>query len=134
MLTRRRRDVLECIRPRKTGRAVAHVGLCLIAAIMGLTHTPAVARDFRAADIQAHDYPTVQAIEFMARLITERSGNRHKVTLFHSRQLGEEMETIEQTRIGAIDINRVNIAPLATIAPNLHILGLPFLFRTERPQ
>lgn len=97
----------------------------------GLIWSPALARDFRAADIQASDYPTVQAIEHMARLIRERTGGRHGVTVFHSRQLGEESETIEQTRIGAIDINRINVAPLAILAPDLRLFGLPFLFRSE---
>jgi tripartite ATP-independent transporter DctP family solute receptor len=48
--------------------------------------------------------------------------------VFHSRQLGEEKETIEQTRVGAIDLNRVSMAPLASFAPEANILALPFLF------
>lgn len=91
----------------------------------------ASARDFRAADIQSHDYPTVLAINKMAEMVSARTGGAHRISIFHSRQLGEEGETIEQTRVGAIDINRINVAPLAALAPELRVLGLPFLFRSD---
>ena len=46
----------------------------------------------------------------MGRLIEEKTGGRLQIRVFHSRQLGEEKETIEQTRAGAIDLNRTNVA------------------------
>jgi tripartite ATP-independent transporter DctP family solute receptor len=92
--------------------------------------SPTQAREFRAADTQAADYPTVQALEFMGRLVSERTSGRHRISVFHSRQLGEEKETIEQTRIGAIDINRTNVAPLGSFIAEANVLALPFLFRS----
>jgi tripartite ATP-independent transporter DctP family solute receptor len=91
---------------------------------------PASARSFRAADTQAEDYPTVQALVHMDKIVQERTGGRHRLQIFHSRQLGEEKETIEQTRAGAIDLNRVNVAPLASFVPEANVLVLPFLFRS----
>jgi len=91
---------------------------------------PAQARDFRVADTQAVDYPTVQALFYMARLVEERTGGRHHIQVFHSRQLGEEKETIEQTRVGAIDLNRTNVAPIGSLIPTANALALPFLFRS----
>jgi len=72
----------------------------------------------------------VQALKFMAQIVEERSGGRHRLHVFHSRQLGEEKETIEQTRIGAIDLNRTNVAPLGSLVPVANVLSLPFLFRS----
>ena len=66
----------------------------------------------------------------MGRLIAERTGGRHSIRVFHSRQLGEEKETIEQTRVGAIDINRTNVAPIGSFVPIANVLALPFLFRS----
>ena len=86
------------------------------------------ARDFRAADTQSEDYPTVQALLYMNRLVEARTQGRHRILVFHSRQLGEEKETIEQTRVGAIDLDRVSVAPLASFAPETTVLALPFLF------
>jgi len=72
----------------------------------------------------------VQALQYMAQIIEECSVGRHRLHVFHSRQLGEEKETIEQTRIGAIDLNRTNVAPIGSLVPVANVLSLPFLFRS----
>jgi tripartite ATP-independent transporter DctP family solute receptor len=101
------------------------VALSLTAASTGVA-----AREFRAADTQSEDYPTVQALQYMGRLIAERTGGRHRIRVFHSRQLGEEKETIEQTRVGAIDLNRTNVALIGNFVPTVNVLAMPFLFRS----
>jgi hypothetical protein len=53
--------------------------------------TSVFARESRAADTQREDYPTVQALRYLGR------------------QLGEEGKTIEQTRVGTIDLDRTNV-------------------------
>jgi tripartite ATP-independent transporter DctP family solute receptor len=90
----------------------------------------ASARDFRAADNQVEDYPTVQALMEMDRIVNEQTSGRHRIRVFHSRQLGEEVDTIALTRAGAIDLNRTNIAPIGSFIPEANVLALPFLFRS----
>ncbi|MEA2888928.1 MAG: hypothetical protein QOD11_3288 [Bradyrhizobium sp.] len=103
-----------------------------IVAVLWLTAAATIvaARDFRAADTQTEDYPTVQALRFMGSMIAERSGGRDQIRVFHSRQLGEEKETIEQTRAGAIDLNRTNGALIGNFVPAMNVLAMPFLFRS----
>ena len=91
---------------------------------------PAAATTFRAADNQVEDYPTVQALRFMDRYIQERSGGRHRIEVFHSGQLGDEASTIEQTRRGVIDLDRVNLSPMAAMVPAANAVLLPFQFRS----
>ena len=50
--------------------------LCIAVA---LAPAAAGAREFRVADTQAEDYPTVQALMFMARQVEERTGGRHHI-------------------------------------------------------
>jgi tripartite ATP-independent transporter DctP family solute receptor len=107
-------------------RTVAVVGALLAMAVT----TNASAREFRAADTQSEDYPTVQALRYMGRLIEEKTDGRLQIRVFHSRQLGEEKETIEQTRAGAIDLNRSNVALIGTFVPSMNVLAMPFLFRS----
>jgi tripartite ATP-independent transporter DctP family solute receptor len=105
----------------------------LAALVLGVTVLlagRACAREFRAADTQVADYPTVLAVEFMARLVAERTGGRHTIRVFHSRQLGEEKDTIEGTKAGAIELNRTNIVPLGAFVPTVNALAMPFLFRS----
>lgn len=107
-------------------RTLGIVGALFLAAAT----TNAPAREFRAADTQSEDYPTVQALRYMGRLIEERTDGRLQIRVFHSRQLGEEKETIEQTRAGAIDLNRTNVALIGTFVPAMNVLAMPFLFRS----
>jgi|SRR2546421_4055277 tripartite ATP-independent transporter DctP family solute receptor len=104
--------------------------LLVVALSLTAVSTSAVAREFRVADTQSEEYPTVQALRYMGRLVAERSGGRHRMRVFHSRQLGEEKETIEQTRVGAIDINRTNVALIGNFVPAMNVLAMPFLFRS----
>jgi tripartite ATP-independent transporter DctP family solute receptor len=83
----------------------------------------------RAADIHPDGYPTIEGVKMMGKLVEERTGGRIKLQMFHSRQLGEEKDTLEQTRFGVIDMTRVNTAPLNNLVPATLVAGLPFLFR-----
>jgi tripartite ATP-independent transporter DctP family solute receptor len=102
----------------------------VVALFLTAISTGTSAREFRAADTQSEDYPTVQALRYMGRQIAEKTGGRHQIRVFHSRQLGEEKETIEQTRAGAIDLNRTNVALIGTFVPAMNVLAMPFLFRS----
>ncbi|WP_407120609.1 TRAP transporter substrate-binding protein [Bradyrhizobium sp. STM 3561] len=109
---------------------LSRTGVIFVALLLVAWATDAVAREFRAADTQAEDYPTVQALRYMGALIAERTKGRHEIKVFHSRQLGEEKETIEQTRAGAIDLNRTNVALIGNFVPAMNVLAMPFLFRS----
>ena len=106
----------------------------VVALLLTVAATGVFAREFRAADTQNEDYPTVQALRYMGHLIEERSGGRLQIRVFHSHQLGEEKETIEQTRVGAIDLNRTNVALIGTFVPSMNVLAMPFLFRSIEHQ
>ncbi|QAU49753.1 TRAP transporter substrate-binding protein [Bradyrhizobium guangzhouense] len=109
---------------------LSRTGVIFVALLLAICATSAAAREFRAADTQTEDYPTVQALRYMGALISERTGGRHEIKVFHSRQLGEEKETIEQTRAGAIDLNRTNVALIGNFVPAMNVLAMPFLFRS----
>jgi len=109
---------------------ISRTAVIVVALYLAAAGTSAVAREFRAADTQSEDYPTVQALRYMGRLIAENSGGSHEVKVFHSHQLGEEKETIEQTRAGAIDLNRTNATLVGAFVPAMKVLAMPFLFRS----
>jgi tripartite ATP-independent transporter DctP family solute receptor len=84
----------------------------------------------RSTDIHPTDYPTVEAVRHIGKLIEERTKGRLKINVFHSAQLGNEKDTIEQTRFGVIDINRINMAPFNNLIPATNVPSLPFIFRS----
>ena len=84
----------------------------------------------KAADTHADGYPTVEAVEHVGELLSNWTNGRIQVKMFAGRQLGEEKDTIEQTIAGAIELNRVNLAPLNGIIPETAIPALPYIFRS----
>ena len=82
----------------------------------------------RSADIHPDGYPTVEAVKYMGQLVSERTNGRIKIEVMNNAVLGTEKDTIEQTRFGVIDMNRVNAAPFNNMVPETTVLGLPFLF------
>jgi tripartite ATP-independent transporter DctP family solute receptor len=87
-------------------------------------------RPFFSAEAHPGDYPTTLAVQAMGRMLEERSGERLAVRIYSGGQLGGERDTLELTMFGGIDMNRVNLAPLNSFAPDTALLSLPFLFRS----
>lgn len=92
---------------------------------------PALARDFRVAETQIPDYPTVQGVKYMGKLVEERSEGRQKLKVFANSALGTERDTLEQLKIGGLDMARVSLASLNNIVPESIIPSLPFIFRDD---
>lgn len=84
----------------------------------------------RSSDTHPDGYPTVEAVKHMGELLKERSGGRIAVEVYHSAQLGEEKDTIEQTRAGVIDLNRVSMGPFNGLVPETRVVSLPYIFRS----
>jgi tripartite ATP-independent transporter DctP family solute receptor len=87
-------------------------------------------RVLRSADAHPNGYPTVEAVRYMAKLLEERSDGRLKTALYAGGQLGSEQDTLEITIFGGLDFNRINLAPLNSIAKQTIVLSLPFIFRS----
>lgn len=88
------------------------------------------ARVLRSADTHPEGYPTVLAVQHMGALLQERSGGRLRLKVYTGGQLGAERDTLEITIFGGLDLNRVNLAPLNSIARETLVPTLPFMFRS----
>lgn len=83
----------------------------------------------KSSDTHPDGYPTVAAVQKMGEMVKERSNGRICIDVFHSAQLGEEKDTIEQTKFGVIDMNRVSMGPFNNIIEETKVVSLPFIFR-----
>ncbi|MDX8492719.1 TRAP transporter substrate-binding protein [Mesorhizobium sp. VK22B] len=84
----------------------------------------------RSSDTHPDGYPTVEAVKYMGELIKQRTNGRYSVEVYHSAQLGEEKDTIEQTQSGVIDLDRVSMGPFNGIVPETAVPSLPYMFRS----
>ena len=92
--------------------------------------SPALARDFRSADVHPSDYPTVEAVRFVGKQLSEQTNGRLGIKVFPNGALGNEKDTIEQLKIGGLEMMRVNVAPLNNVVPETMVTALPFIFRS----
>ena len=89
----------------------------------------AQAAEFRSADVHnSDDYPTVAAVKHMSELLKQATGGKHSIKVFNKGALGSEKETIDQVKIGALDLTRVNISPMNAICGKTMVPTMPFLF------
>ena len=107
---------MQSLRARVTG-----AGLALFLASL----LPVQARDFRSADIHPADYPTVEAVKFIGKQLAEQSKGKLGVRVFPNGALGTEKDTIEQLKIGGLDMMRINVAPLNNVVPETIVPALP---------
>jgi tripartite ATP-independent transporter DctP family solute receptor len=84
----------------------------------------------RSSDTHPDGYPTVEAVKHFGELLSEKTGGRYSVEVFHSAQLGQEADTIEQTQFGVIDMNRISVGAFGTQVPEATVLQLPYIFRS----
>ncbi|MBI1265615.1 MAG: DctP family TRAP transporter solute-binding subunit [Alphaproteobacteria bacterium] len=114
---------------RLTRRAVT--GGLVTGGVLAASGCGELERPFFSSDTHSSDYPTVEAVRMMSRLLEARSGGRLSIRIYSGGQLGSERDTLELTVFGGLDLNRVNLAPLNAFAPETVILSLPFVFESE---
>jgi tripartite ATP-independent transporter DctP family solute receptor len=84
----------------------------------------------RSSDTHPEGYPTVEAVQYFGELLSKKTDGRYSVEVFHTAQLGEEKDTIEQTQFGVIDMNRISIGAFGTQVPEATVVQLPYIFRS----
>ena len=104
--------------------------LFAVAALLAMTPIVSMAAEFRSSDIHPDGYPTVDAVKFMSERLKVLTNGRHSIKVFNNSSLGNEKDTIEQTKIGALAMTRVNIAPMNNICAETQVPTMPFLFRS----
>ena len=101
--------------------------LCSLA--LSVVSFSANARDFRAADNQPMDYPTVLMMQFMGEQIAKETNGRYNIKVFGNSVLGSGGDTVEQVKVGAIEMTRVSTSEFHSFIPETLVPSFPFLFR-----
>jgi len=101
----------------------------LAIAVLALSTSAATARTFRSAEVHSKDFPTNQAVMHMSEELSKATGGKDSIKIFGDSSLGSEKDTVEQVKIGALDMVRVNTAAFNGIVPESMVPALPFLFR-----
>ena len=89
----------------------------ILAGLMTLTSQGLMARTFRCADVHSKDFPTNMAVTHMGEELSTATGGKDTIKVFGDSSLGSEKDTIEQVKIGALDMVRVSSAAFNGIVP-----------------
>lgn len=98
-------------------------------AALAVATSASMARTFRSAEVHSKDFPTNQAVMHMSEELSKATGGKDSIKIFGDSALGSEKDTVEQVKIGALDMVRVNTAAFNGIVPESMVPALPFLFR-----
>ncbi|TFF22029.1 TRAP transporter substrate-binding protein [Jiella endophytica] len=75
------------------------------------------------------DEPYGLGMEKMSDLLEDKSGGKATIQVFPNAQLGDEMESIQGTQMGTVDIAVTANETLVNFVPELSVFSLPFLFK-----
>lgn len=98
--------------------------------VVVLTGLASHAREFRSADIFPFEYPTVQAVVQMDKLLRERTKGRHRIDPIGFDDRNSESFLVAQVRAGMLDMARLNLAVLSRTVPATIVPTLPFLLKS----
>lgn len=101
---------------------IAAAALCVVSAT-------ATARNFRSADVHSKEFPTNMAVKYMGEQLSKATNGKDNIKVFGDSSLGGEKDTVEQVKIGAIDMVRVSLASFNGIVPESMVPSFPFIFR-----
>lgn len=105
--------------------------VALIAVGMALVAPAAIAETtLRIGTVLAPTDPMGQGLDKFAAEVAEATGGEVVVEVFHSSQLGDTTEMLDQARAGANVGTVTDVARLSSFVPSLAIMSAPFLFDT----
>ncbi|MGE5575605.1 MAG: TRAP transporter substrate-binding protein [Syntrophothermus sp.] len=85
----------------------------------------------KVGHVLAPTHPYQLGLEKFAQLVSQKTGGKVVVQVFHSSQLGNEREMIEGVQLGTLDMTLVSTAPLAGFSNKFLVFDLPFIFQSR---
>lgn len=86
---------------------------------------------FKVATVAPEGTPWAKSLELFKKRVEQVSGGKVRIKPFLGGVLGDENQTVAECRRGAVPIWAGSTAALASSVPELAVLELPYLFRSE---
>lgn len=76
--------------------------------------------------------PAYAGMKRFAQLLSERTQGRYELKIFHSAQLGDDLQLIEKLREGTLEMTFPSSPALAAFDKRFMIFDFPFMFKDEK--
>ena len=80
---------------------------------------------------RAEPTPSAYTAEFFAERVKQMTNGEVEVQVYHSRQLGDARDNVENVRNGSIAFTSVSISNLSQVLPVMDVWSLPFIFKSD---
>ena len=109
-----------------------HFGLAgLTSLILGVSGANAAEFNFTFGHVLIEGTPNAEAAEEFKRVVEENSDGRIAINIRPAAQLGGDVEILEQTQMGMVDIAIPPTGNLANFEPKMFLYDLPYLIPDE---
>lgn len=108
---------------------VAAIAAALVA-MLGVSGSASAQTTLRLGTVLAPSDPMGQGLERFKKEVEEATDGAVVIEVFHSSQLGDTTEMLDQARAGANVGTVTDVARLSDFVPSLAIMSAPFLFDT----
>ncbi|MFG6136481.1 TRAP transporter substrate-binding protein [Halomonas sp. B23F22_10] len=71
-----------------------------------------------------------RGLEYFEKIVEQRSEGNIQVELFHSAQLGDDLQAVSNLQSGTLEMTAPSTSPLVGMFPEFAVFDLPFLFPT----
>jgi len=76
--------------------------------------------------------PAYEGMKMFAKLLSERTNGHYELKIFHSAQLGDDLQLIEKLREGTLEMTFPSSPALAAFDKRFMIFDFPFMFKDEQ--
>jgi len=87
--------------------------------------------NFKLGHSVATDHPYHLGAMKFAELVAQRTGNKVKIDINPSAQLGGERDLVEGLQLGTVDLVVTSTGPVGGFVPKMFVVDLPFLFQSR---
>lgn len=103
--------------------------LCFAVVVLAM---PALAGQvLKFSSIHEPSHPSAFTAEFFAERVKQLTKGEVEVQVYHSRQLGDARDNVENVRNGSIAFTSVSISNLSQVLPVMDVWSLPFIFKSD---
>lgn len=96
-------------------------------ALLMMSNTMATAKTYKMAIGDAQGGTQWAMSEKFSQLFNDKTGGKHKVSMFPNGQLGSEQDTINDASMGTLDFSTLAINNLTPFSPSVGVLTLPYV-------
>ncbi|MDO6438961.1 TRAP transporter substrate-binding protein [Cyclobacterium sp. 1_MG-2023] len=111
-----------------------YLSMLFLAALLVSCSKPGGVRVLKLGHGLDTSHPVHAAMLYLAEKAEEKSDGKMIVQVYPNQQLGTERELVELLQIGSLAMTKVSTAAMEGFAPEIKILGQPYLFKDDAQQ